>query len=107
MFFFFIRKNIHRAQSLAILVVVNYFKFSELLKPICLPTAQSNVFPYYDNNKLNIGRPSMHDTSKTFLEYLIASVEDKPNGRKTITLIDVFQFIPFINREIKKYDYLL
>ncbi|KNC32980.1 hypothetical protein FF38_07208 [Lucilia cuprina] len=100
-------KNMHRTQDLAVLVVVNYFQFSHNLKPICLPTAQSNIFPFYSDNKLNIGRPVIRDTSRIYLEYLIASLETKSNGRNALTYVNVFNYIPFINREIKKYDYLL
>ncbi|XP_065369311.1 modular serine protease-like [Calliphora vicina] len=100
-------KNMHRTQDLAVLVVVNYFQFSPNLKPICLPTAQSNIFPFYSDDKLNIGRPVTRETSRAYLEYLIASLEHKSNGRKNVNYVNIYHYIPFINREIKKYDYLL
>lgn len=103
----FCRKNIHRTQDLAVLVLVNYFEFSRNLKPICLPTAQSNIFPFFDDEQLNIGRPIIRDTTKIYLEYLIAGIENKENGRKMLSYVNIYHFIPFINREIKKYEYLL
>ncbi|KAM7361096.1 modular serine protease-like [Cochliomyia hominivorax] len=100
-------KSMHRTQDLAVLVIVNYFQFSHNLKPICLPTAQSNPFPFYNQQQLNVGRPIARDTSRVFLEYLIATLEIKSNGLKAVTYVNTYQFIPFINREIKKYDHLL
>lgn len=97
----------HRTQDLAVLVLVNYFQFSNDIKPICLPTAISNPFPFYSQTELNIGRPVVRDSSRYFLEYLIASLDVKENGRMALTYVNTYQYIPFINKEIKKYDYLL
>ncbi|XP_073843316.1 modular serine protease-like [Musca autumnalis] len=98
------------ADNIAILVLANYFKFSDNVKPVCLPSIEHNPSLVSDK-QLNVGRGITRDTSREYLEFIISRFEgssyDHERLNTSIAYIRVEKFLPFIMKEIKRYNTIL
>ncbi|XP_075145981.1 modular serine protease-like [Haematobia irritans] len=100
------------SEGIAIMVLVNYFQFSDFLIPVCIPSINSDKISLVDDRHLNSGRGVTRDNSKEYLEFLILHVNSsstEDNGEKPlkINLIPIKYFIPSILREIRNYNHIL
>uniref|UniRef100_A0A1I8NGS4 Uncharacterized protein n=1 Tax=Musca domestica TaxID=7370 RepID=A0A1I8NGS4_MUSDO len=102
--------SIPPTEQIAILVVENYFLFSSRVKPVCLPSLENHPLLLSEPH-LNVGRGVIRDTSREYLEFLISRMEGSSFGSQqintSIEYIRIEKFIPFIKKEIKRYDTIL
>ncbi|XP_058983930.1 modular serine protease-like [Musca domestica] len=102
--------SIPPTDQIAILVVEDYFLFSSRVKPVCLPSLENHPLLLSEPH-LNVGRGVIRDTSREYLEFLISRMEGSSFGSQqintSIEYIRIEKFIPFIMKEIKRYDTIL
>lgn len=90
------------------MVLEKHFELSSSVKPVCLPNKHNNVTLHSDE-PLNIGRGVTRDSSREYLEKLVASTVTENNGESTthVHYMSIQQFLTAISMEIRQHNRIL